>query len=76
MLNTLLVIDVQSRVLFKFLYIFLKSNKVKEVYEMPRINTTSIINVLRSTFARFGLPIEVVSIQGPPFKSCEFQSFF
>jgi len=36
---------------------------------------TALIEVLRTQFAHFGLPITVVSDNGPPFHSDEFGSF-
>ncbi|XP_061723525.1 uncharacterized protein K02A2.6-like [Cydia pomonella] len=46
-----------------------------EIFEMSRTNALSVIKVLRETFARFGLPAEIVSDQGPPFTSVEFGDF-
>ncbi|XP_061385257.1 uncharacterized protein K02A2.6-like [Danaus plexippus] len=51
------------------------TSKWLEIFEMKSTNATSVIKVLRTTFARFGLPMEVVSDQGPPFSSSEFNSF-
>ncbi|CAK1579680.1 unnamed protein product [Parnassius mnemosyne] len=51
------------------------SSKWLEIIEVARTNATSIVKVLRSIFARFGLPLELVSDQGPPFTSIEFKSF-
>lgn len=42
---------------------------------MQRTNAHAVIKVLRSTFARFGLPIQCVSDGGPPFMSQEFARF-
>lgn len=42
---------------------------------MARTNASNVIKKLRSTFARFGLPEELVSDQGPPFTSSEFKHF-
>ena len=42
------------------------------------MNTTtadSTINALRNIFARYGLPIQVVSDNGPPFQSAEYEEF-
>ncbi|XP_026742280.1 uncharacterized protein K02A2.6-like [Trichoplusia ni] len=58
-----------------FLIITDSSSKWLEVFEMPRTNASQVIKVLRNTFARFGLPIEIVSDQGPPFTSIEFKNF-
>ncbi|KAJ0172353.1 hypothetical protein K1T71_012326 [Dendrolimus kikuchii] len=51
------------------------SSKWIEIYEMNRTTASSVIKVLREIFARFGLPIELVSDQGPPFTSFEFSEF-
>ncbi|XP_022818470.1 uncharacterized protein K02A2.6-like [Spodoptera litura] len=51
------------------------SSKWIEVFEMKGTNASKVIKVLRSTFARFGLPEELVSDQGPPFTSTEFKNF-
>lgn len=58
-----------------FLVLVDSTSKWIEIFEMSRTNATNVIKVLRSTFARFGLPNELVSDQGPPFTSAEFQSF-
>ncbi|XP_063892697.1 uncharacterized protein K02A2.6-like [Helicoverpa armigera] len=42
---------------------------------MSRTNASNVIKVLRATFARFGLPEQLVSDQGPPFTSSEFKYF-
>ena len=42
---------------------------------MTRTTELNVIKILRSTFARFGLPEELVSDQGPPFTSTEFKNF-
>ncbi|CAK1597930.1 unnamed protein product [Parnassius mnemosyne] len=59
----------------KFLILIDSSTKWLEVFEMPKTNATAVIKVLRCTFARFGLPLELVSDQGPPFTSAEFKEF-
>ncbi|XP_063894989.1 uncharacterized protein K02A2.6-like [Helicoverpa armigera] len=51
------------------------TSKWIEVFEMKHTNAANVIKVLRSTFARFGLPEELVSDQGPPFTSAEFKNF-
>lgn len=51
------------------------SSKWIEIFEMHRTNALNVIKVLRTTFARFGLPLELVSDQGPPFTSSEFKAF-
>ncbi|CAH2109094.1 unnamed protein product [Euphydryas editha] len=51
------------------------SSKWIEIFEVAKTNASSVIRILRSTFARFGLPMEIVSDQGPPFTSVEFRDF-
>jgi hypothetical protein len=51
------------------------TTKWLEVFEMTKTNAACVIKLLRATFARFGLPLEVVSDQGPPFTSSEFRNF-
>lgn len=51
------------------------SSKWLEIAEMHRTNAAVVVKVMRSLFARFGLPLEVVSDQGPPFTSAEFGNF-
>ncbi|CAK1591123.1 unnamed protein product [Parnassius mnemosyne] len=58
-----------------YLVLINSSSKWLEIIEVARTNATSIVKVLRSIFARFGLPLELVSDQGPPFTSIEFKSF-
>ncbi|CAK1580016.1 unnamed protein product [Parnassius mnemosyne] len=58
-----------------YLVVIDASSKWLEVFKMHKTNATAVIKVLRATFARFGLPVEIVSDQGPPFKSNEFQTF-
>lgn len=51
------------------------TSKWLEIYEMKSTNAAAVIKVLRTTFARFGLPTEIVSDQGPPFTSSELRAF-
>ena len=44
-----------------------------EVLQLPSTTSTQIIQRLKATFARFGIPDEVVSDNGPQFSSAEFQ---
>ncbi|XP_063635189.1 uncharacterized protein K02A2.6-like [Cydia splendana] len=46
-----------------------------EAFLMTRTTAKAVIKVLRETFARFGLPKEVVSDNGPPFTSQEMDEF-
>lgn len=44
-----------------------------EVLHLPSTTSTQVIQRLKATFARFGIPDEVVSDNGPQFSSEEFQ---
>lgn len=44
-----------------------------EVLHLPSTTSTQVILRLKATFARFGIPEEVVSDNGPQFSSTEFQ---
>ncbi|XP_061570027.1 uncharacterized protein K02A2.6-like [Cololabis saira] len=44
-----------------------------EVLHLPSTISTQVIQRLKATFARFGIPDEVVSDNGPQFSSAEFQ---
>lgn len=46
-----------------------------EIVQVSKITTGETIKVLRSIFARMGLPEVLVSDNGPAFKSVEFQLF-
>lgn len=58
-----------------FLVILDAHSKWLEVFEMSTINSNSTIKVLRSLFARFGLPITLVSDNGRSLISDEFEEF-
>lgn len=58
-----------------FFVIIDSSTKWIEVFEMDKTNATAVVKVMRSLFARFGLPLEIVSDQGPPFTSAELGEF-
>ena len=49
-------------------------SKWLEVFPMTNITATSAINVLRSVFARCGLPYEVVNDNGPQVVSEEYKT--
>ena len=46
-----------------------------EILHMPSTTSTQVILKLKAIFARFGVPDEVVSDNGPQFSSSEFQEF-
>lgn len=58
-----------------FFVIIDSSTKWIEAFPMARTTASAVIKVLRETFARFGLPREVVSDNGPPFTSKEYAEF-
>lgn len=58
-----------------FLIIVDAHSKWLEVYPMKCTTSFKTIECLRDCFARFGLPIMLVSDNGPQFTSYEFQSF-
>ena len=50
-------------------------SKWLEIFLMPTTTSTKTIETLRSLFARYGLPEQVVSDNGPQFTSDEFKGF-
>lgn len=58
-----------------FLLVVDSHSKWLEVLPMNTTTSTATINVLRTLFARYGLPIQLVSDNGPQFRSEEFQNF-
>ena len=50
-------------------------SKWPEVFQMAQTTATHTIEVLRQIFARYGLPQQLVSDNGPQFRSEEFQAF-
>ncbi|XP_053608362.2 uncharacterized protein K02A2.6-like [Plodia interpunctella] len=60
---------------YTFLVIIDSTTKWIEVFHMNRTTASSVIKVLRETFARFGLPRQIVSDNGPPFSSREYADF-
>ena len=58
-----------------FLVIVDSHSKWMEVFLMSPTTSTRIMTALRSVFARFGLPEELVSDNGPQFTSTEFRTF-
>ena len=59
----------------QFLIIVDSHSKWLEVFPMTTTTATATINVFRAVFARYGLPHEVVSDNGPQFVSEEYQTF-
>jgi hypothetical protein len=58
-----------------FLVIIDSTTKWLEIFKMHRTTAAAVLKPLRETFARFGLPLEVVSDNGPPFTSKEYAHF-
>ncbi len=58
-----------------FLIIVDAHSKWPEVEIMPSITSTQTIDRLRTIFARYGVPAQVVTDNGPQFTSAEFQLF-
>ena len=50
-------------------------SKWPEVHHMSTTTTTKTLQVLRSLFARYGIPEQLVSDNGPQFVSEEFETF-
>ncbi|GFR75214.1 Gypsy retrotransposon integrase-like protein 1 [Elysia marginata] len=59
-----------------FLIIVDAHTKWTEILSRTSFTTSAIINLLSSTFARFGLPEQLVSDNGPQFASDEFKTHF
>ncbi|XP_063371511.1 uncharacterized protein K02A2.6-like [Cydia amplana] len=58
-----------------FLVIIDSATKWLEIFKMAKTTARGVIKSLRETFARFGLPLEIVSDNGPPFTSKEYANF-
>lgn len=58
-----------------FLILIDSFSKWPEVWFMPSCNISTTLNTLRMFFANAGLPIEMVSDNGPPFDSHEYRYF-
>ena len=58
-----------------FLVIVDAHSKWVEILPTTRITSEATVRMLRTCFARFGLPISIVSDNGPCFKSEEFSRF-
>ena len=50
-------------------------SKWPEVFPMKKITTSTTIEILRTVFARNGIPEQIVSDNGPQFTSREFEKF-
>ncbi|UYV74913.1 K02A2.6-like [Cordylochernes scorpioides] len=50
-------------------------SKYPEIYQLQDMTTDTIIRRLKRTFSNFGIPETLVSDNGPPFFSKEFQNF-
>ncbi|XP_054708519.1 uncharacterized protein K02A2.6-like [Uloborus diversus] len=63
--------------LFGYMYLIIVDAHSKWLEAYPMKNTTALktIECLRDCFARFGLPLMIVSDNGPQFKSDEFKIF-
>ena len=59
----------------KFYIVVDAHSKWAEVVEMPQTSTTRIITVLRQLFATHGIPEQIVTDNGPQFKSADFTNF-
>lgn len=55
-----------------FLIVVDAHSKWPEIFEMKSTTNNATINTLRTLFARQGIPVEVVSDNGPQFRSEEF----
>lgn len=69
-------IDFLGPLMGKTYFVIIDSgSKWIEIFDMAQTNASNVIRKLRETFARFGIPLEIVSDQGPPFTSVEFRDF-
>lgn len=59
----------------KYIVIIDSYTKWLEVFKMQQTHAKHVINCLRSLFARYGLPDTLVSDNGPPFFSTEFEEY-
>lgn len=68
-------LDFLSHAGMTYLIIIDACSKWIEAIKMTRTTAQAVITVLREIWARFGLPKQVVSDNGPPFSSSEFSEF-
>ncbi|XP_063826510.1 uncharacterized protein K02A2.6-like [Ostrinia nubilalis] len=59
----------------KYLVVIDACSKWIEICKMPTTTAKTVINKLREMWARFGIPKQLVSDNGPPFSSDEFNYF-
>ncbi|UYV60465.1 K02A2.6-like [Cordylochernes scorpioides] len=59
----------------KYLLIVDYFSKYPEIYQLQDMTTDTIIRRLKRTFSNFGIPETLVSDNGPPFFSKEYQNF-
>ena len=59
----------------KYMILVDAHSKWIEAMTMSRTDAECTIEVLRSTFSRFGLPTQLVTDNGPPFLSIEFKKY-
>ncbi|UYV66708.1 K02A2.6-like [Cordylochernes scorpioides] len=59
----------------KYLLILDYFSKYPEIYQLQDMTTDTIIRILKRTFSNSGIPETLVSDNGPPFFSMEFQNF-
>lgn len=50
-------------------------SKYIELQHLHHTTASTVINALKTCFARFGIPDEIVAVNGPPFDSKEFHEF-
>ncbi|UYV70568.1 K02A2.6-like, partial [Cordylochernes scorpioides] len=68
-------IDIFQIESLKYLLIVDYFSKYPEIYQLQDMTTDTIIRRLKRTFSNFGIPETLVSDNGPPFFSKEFQNF-
>ena len=51
------------------------TSKYFEISQLPDVESSTVINHIKSIFARHGIPETVVSDNGPEYKSFEFKTF-